>query len=203
MPTYKLTYFNSRGRGESIRLIFAQAGVEYEDKRVSKEEWAQLKPSTPTRQLPILEVDGRTLHGSRPICRFLGERFGLARSNDLENAEIAAFIDFLDDFLKKIFPLFMEKDETKKAEIKTNIEENEIPKYMNLLEKMGNSKSGDFIFGEKVTYADLRFFTISEFLVKVFPSCLEGRPGLSKVRESVEKLPNIACWLKERPVTDM
>jgi len=44
MP-YKLTYFNARGLGEPIRLIFAQAGVPYEDVRVERSEWPQLKPS--------------------------------------------------------------------------------------------------------------------------------------------------------------
>ena len=45
MPNYKLTYFNGRGRAELIRLIFAQAGVEYEDNRIVKEQWMELKPS--------------------------------------------------------------------------------------------------------------------------------------------------------------
>ena len=67
MSSYKLVYFVGKGHGEVARLIFAQAGVAYEDKRVSKEEWAQLKPTTPTGQLPLLEVDGKTLTGSRPI----------------------------------------------------------------------------------------------------------------------------------------
>ena len=43
MSSYKLTYFNARGRAEVIRLIFAKAGVDYEDKRVVKEEWPSLK----------------------------------------------------------------------------------------------------------------------------------------------------------------
>jgi len=43
--SYKLTYFNARGLGEPIRMIFAQAGVEYEDVRVGRAEWRQLKPS--------------------------------------------------------------------------------------------------------------------------------------------------------------
>ena len=133
----------------------------------------------------------------------MGERFGLGGRNDLENAEIAGFLDLFDDFLKKIYPYFMEKDETKKAEIKKNIEDNEVPKYADLLEKIVNSTSGNFIFGEKVTYGDLSFVAISEFLMEMFPSCLEGRPGLSKVKESVENLPNIARWLKERPKTNM
>jgi glutathione S-transferase len=44
-PQYKLTYFNAKGLAENTRLIFAQAGVEYEDKRIDKEQWATLKES--------------------------------------------------------------------------------------------------------------------------------------------------------------
>ena len=43
--SYKLTYFNSRGAAEVARLLFAVAGVEYEDKRVTSEEWAEMKDS--------------------------------------------------------------------------------------------------------------------------------------------------------------
>ncbi len=42
---YKLTYFNARARGEISRLIFALAKVEYEDIRITGEQWGKLKPS--------------------------------------------------------------------------------------------------------------------------------------------------------------
>jgi glutathione S-transferase len=35
MPSYTLTYFNGRGRAELTRLVFAAAGVQYEDKRIT------------------------------------------------------------------------------------------------------------------------------------------------------------------------
>jgi len=38
MPTYKLLYFNLRGIGELVRLIFKQAGVDFEDFRFSRDE---------------------------------------------------------------------------------------------------------------------------------------------------------------------
>lgn len=46
MPKYTLINFNVRGRGEVARILFALAGVEYEDKRLSFEgdEWPNLKP---------------------------------------------------------------------------------------------------------------------------------------------------------------
>ena len=45
MSPVKLIYFNLKGRAELARLILAQAGVEYEDCRISKEDWLALKPS--------------------------------------------------------------------------------------------------------------------------------------------------------------
>ena len=45
MSPVKLTYFNLKGRAELARLILAQAGAQYEDCRISKEEWLSIKPS--------------------------------------------------------------------------------------------------------------------------------------------------------------
>lgn len=43
LPTYKLIYFNARGRAEHIRYIFAYAGIDYIDERIPKERWPELK----------------------------------------------------------------------------------------------------------------------------------------------------------------
>jgi len=42
-PRYRLIYFNARGRAEHIRYIFAYAGVDYIDERVSNDRWPELK----------------------------------------------------------------------------------------------------------------------------------------------------------------
>ena len=45
MPSYKLIYFNVRGRAEQIRMLFVQAGVQYEDVRLTGEQWGEMKAS--------------------------------------------------------------------------------------------------------------------------------------------------------------
>lgn len=44
-PKFKLSYFNVKALAEPIRLLFAYGGIDYEDVRVSQDEWAVLKPS--------------------------------------------------------------------------------------------------------------------------------------------------------------
>ncbi|VDK51161.1 unnamed protein product [Cylicostephanus goldi] len=41
--TYRLHYFDVRGRGEPIRLIFEYYGAKYDDHRIKEEEWPSLK----------------------------------------------------------------------------------------------------------------------------------------------------------------
>jgi hypothetical protein len=52
--TYSLYDFNTRGRAEAIRLIFAQANKKFEDIRYEKEDWSHVKSEMPLEQLPVL-----------------------------------------------------------------------------------------------------------------------------------------------------
>ena len=196
MTQYKLTYFNGRGRAEVIRLIFAQAGVKYEDHRIAKEDWAGLKPNTPFGCLPILEVDGVMLAGSAQIATFLAGRFGLAGTNDLENAQIAGILDCLSDLQRAYMTLNFEKNEARKAELKKKFDEEDAPKYLGNLERCVSAAG--WLFGSKVSYVDLAFFNFAEYM----PSeTIAKYPGLKSVSDKVAALPNIAQWLKDRPKT--
>ena len=204
MSTYKLTYFKGKGRAEVTRLIFAQAGVQYEDIRVTREEWKELKPNTPYGELPVLEIDGKQLAGSGPIARLVAERFNLAGSNDFENADIASIIVVLQALTEKLGGLFFEKDETRKAELKKALEEEHIPKNLGALEKRaaGNNSANGWIWGAKVTYAELHAYYIISYCKMISPNVLDKYPVLAKMSTSVENLPNIAKWLEERPKTE-
>ncbi|XP_064391297.1 hematopoietic prostaglandin D synthase-like [Halichondria panicea] len=207
MPTYKLTYFNIRGRVEIIRLIFKQAGVEFEDVRVSQgEEWLKLKPSMPYGTIPVLEVDGKQLPGRGSIQRYLAEKFGLAGSNDFENAQVHSIVDAENDFAQKFLGVVFEKDESRKFKLKKKLEDEVMPKYLGIFEQIltKNASPDGWFFGSKVTYADLGFFNMMCWSVKEgYSSLLDKYPAIKKNIAAVEALPNIAKWLKERPVTAM
>lgn len=45
MPAYKVMYFNVKALAEPLRFLLSYGGLEFEDVRVEKDEWAALKPS--------------------------------------------------------------------------------------------------------------------------------------------------------------
>ncbi|CAH1784062.1 unnamed protein product [Owenia fusiformis] len=112
---FKLTYFNVRGRGELIRLLFAYAEKQYEDNRVNFENWPALKPETPYLSLPILEHGGVTIGQSVSIARYVAKELGLAGRTTLEQALTDGIIDSITDIFNELVKHAFEKEETKKV----------------------------------------------------------------------------------------
>ena len=55
-PKYVLTYFNVRGRGEPTRLLFKAAGVEFEDRRLTFEEWGKEKEQLKSGESSVTDL---------------------------------------------------------------------------------------------------------------------------------------------------
>lgn len=202
--TYKLTYFDIRGRAEFIRFILAQAGVKYEDIRVGYGDWAKVKPTTPFGVLPTLEIieNGKVLGGAGPIARFLAEKYNLAGSSEIEKAELDGIMDFLNDFMTPVNDFTMERDCTKKEEYKRKLKEEHTPRVFGKLEKLiaVNDSPNGWILGSKVSYVDFRIYTTAAMIKDLLGvDIFEGYPAIKHLSKSVEELPNIATWIKERP----
>jgi len=109
-PTMKITYFDIRGRAETARLVLAYAEVSFEDDRLPfppNEVWAAKKPSVTLGQLPTLEVEGKTLHQSMAIARYLAKENGLAGANNLEGAQCDEIVDFVSDMQQAIVRILL------------------------------------------------------------------------------------------------
>lgn len=203
MPSYKLSYFDGRGRGEIIRLLFAYGGIEYTDERIKRENWPAIKASAPFGQLPILEVDGVKLCQSNACARYLARKLNLAGKTDLDQARADMLVDCFDDATKPILSFFMEKDEAKKAEGKKKFAEEQLPASLALLEGLLAANGGNFFVGTDLTWADIAFVNFVEWTAMggaVNP--LAKFPKLTALNDKVRKLPKIAAWIEKRPKTE-
>lgn len=81
VPTIHYFDFQSRGRGQVIRLMWEDAGIAYEDVRYSFEEFPQVKRDkiakmNPTANVPVVELNGKILTQSYAILRHFGRLLG-------------------------------------------------------------------------------------------------------------------------------
>jgi len=206
MTLYKLTFFNIRGRAEVTRLIFAVAGVEYEDNRIEMSDWAELKPQTPFGQLPILEFDGVTLCQGNTIARYLARKFNLAGKTDVDQAKTDMIVDCLQDTVS-IYPRIVnEKDEATRAEIQKKYAEELLPVYLTNLEKIlrENADGEKFFVGDELTWADLSFPQVVWWMEKCSATSdvLASHPKLVALLKKIEADPRVAAWYARRPQGD-
>ena len=208
MSGIKLVYFNLMGRAETARLILAQAGVSYEDKRIEKEEWPALKASLPMGQLPVLEVDGKTIGQLMAIARYCAKKFGLAGKDELEGALADQAVDQVSDFLAELIKVMKEPEEAKKAELGKQLKLEKLP----ALEKLLKAQGGKYFAGSSLTWADIVVYQfVSSMKVHrpsqpkraIEDSDLTECPAISALVAMVGALPNIKKWEQTRPVTPM
>ncbi|XP_070544580.1 hematopoietic prostaglandin D synthase-like [Ptychodera flava] len=205
MPKYKLTYFNGRGRGEVSRMIFALAGVEYEDNRIAMEEWGKLKADTrPFQVLPTLEIDDNVvLAQSLAIMRFLANENGLAGKNNLEKAKVDMLVDAMADLGPDIVVACMFLPEDQKAAKKAELIEKKVPTVLGNVERLlsENNEGKGFFVGDSVTWADLMLLHVADTLPTLDAGMIKKFPKLEALADRVRNLPKLKEWLKKRPET--
>lgn len=201
-PSYKLIYFNARGKAEHIRFIFAYAGVEYEDERISQDKWPELKRKMPFGMLPVLEIDGKLVGQSNSIARYLAKQYGLAGRDEWESLQCDMLVDTLSDLKQELFQYRMEPDQFKKEEKKIVLMKEKIPFYLNKFEKVVAENRG-YSVGNAITWTDFVFAVSLENFELIFgKESLDRYPSLRALKEKVYSLPGIQEWLQKRPATD-
>ncbi|CAL1528870.1 unnamed protein product [Lymnaea stagnalis] len=204
----RLIYFDIRSRAEVSRLLLAAAGQEYEDVRISHEEWADEKPKTPFGQVPVLEVNGKKYAQSVAIVTYLAREFGLYGQTNLDGLEIDQIVQLNQDFRNKAVTALREPDETRKAELLQNVKEVEGPKYLGFLEKLLKESGTGYFVGESLTLADISTYdNVYAFSVRgplwSWPDPDSKYPLLQENYNRVENVERIKAYLANRKPADL
>lgn len=202
MPHYKLYYFNTRGRAELIRYIFAVAGQEYEDIRYTQEEWQQHKADFPFGTMPVLEIDGQKIGQSAAIAHYVAVQLGLAGKTEVDHLKAHALAETTRDLFEPLVAIHHEKDEERQKKLKDQYLNVTLKTVLERFEKYAEQTSG-FLVGDSLTYADLALFD-TLFLISnaLGTNVAEPYPHVNKLCKAVEENPKIAAWIAKRPKSE-
>ncbi|CAP37609.1 Protein CBR-GST-5 [Caenorhabditis briggsae] len=203
MVAYKLTYFNGRGAGEVIRQIFAHAGQDFEDVRVTMEQWPELKAGTPFGQLPYLEVDGKPLAQSHAIARYLAREFKLNGQCPWEEAQVNALSDQFKDYSSEAKPYFYAKMGFGPGDVETLKKDVFLPafeKFFTFLSNFLKASGSGFLVGKSLTWIDLAVAQHSADLIAQGIDFSKFQ-DLKAHSEKIQAIPQIKKWIDSRPET--
>ncbi|CAJ0603059.1 unnamed protein product [Cylicocyclus nassatus] len=199
--TYRLHYFDVRGRGEPIRLILEYYGVKYDDHRIKEEDWPNLKEDAPLRKLPWLEVDDGKLKISQTsaICRYLAKSlnandyFGGATKSDSAKCDMYAdaFMDFFTLAVERVF----EHDPDLKAKKDEDFEKR-YPDHLKVLEEHLKENGGQCFVGKKILWCDLVAVTVLSMAEEAKTELLQNFPDLQSYYKSMRNLPEIKDYIE-------
>lgn len=165
MAEMKLTYFDFHGgRGEDCRLALHLAGADWEDDRVGRDRWTDLKPKTPYGSLPLLEVGGATVAQSNAILVYLGRRFGLHPSDPIEAARQEAVMCSVEDLRAKLVPTLGIEDEAEKKAVREELAEGYLKTWGERMEQQIGA--GPYLGGDDLCVADLKLFVLMSWFAK-------------------------------------
>lgn len=107
-----LVYFDALGDAEVIRILLKFLNVDYEDKRVTGEEWEKAREIAEFGNCPVLMIDERRLVQTKAILRYVAQKHGLYPAlKDLQSIySLESACDFVDEVKKPLLTL-MEKGE--------------------------------------------------------------------------------------------
>uniref|UniRef100_A0A2C9GW78 glutathione transferase n=1 Tax=Anopheles farauti TaxID=69004 RepID=A0A2C9GW78_9DIPT len=203
MPDYKVYYFNVKALGEPLRFLLSYGNLPFDDVRITREEWPALKPTMPMGQMPVLEVDGKRVHQSLAMCRFVAKQINLAGDNPLEALQIDAIVDTINDFRLKIAIVAYEPDDMVKEKKMITLNNEVIPFYLTKLNVIAKENNGHLVLG-KPTWADVYFAGILDYLNYLTKTnLLENFPNLQEVVDKVLDNENIKAYIAKRPITEV
>ncbi len=208
MSQPQLIYFGIPGRAHPIRLAFLIGGVEFEDKRLTFEEWGANCGDVarfPQGSVPVLIVAGKVLSDSAAILQYAAGRSGLLPA-DLWQASRATEIGVLieqiytgADAACSFVKSMRIEDEAEKKKAREGPFTDTVRYYLGLIAKIVASEGQDgFAVGNKLSVADLTIANVVSHLlskdIDFFDDAFIAAefPALVAIQKKVNAIPAVA-----------
>ncbi len=208
MSTPTLIYFPGRGRAEVIRLVLAEAGVEWDEHHVGRgtppvhgrpTDLAELKASgaLPFGAVPVWEEPGLRLAQSAAIAAHLARRHGLYGASPLDAARCDELLGCVEDVRGELRKLYVAPADGRAA-VRAALLSTVLPRWLGDLERHlrpGLDATG-FAVGASLTVADLALWYLLESIRdNGFGAALDGCPALAAFASRIAARPRIAAYL--------
>lgn len=211
---YELYYWPTiQGRGEYVRLVLEDAGVDYVDvarlgngvSRMMK--MMDAEKGTPPFAPPFLKAGKLVIGQTANILLYLGRRHGLAPKAEAQRLwvhqlqlTIADFVVEIHDTHHPLGPTLYYEDQRPAAKARTSEFLGErVPKFLGYFERLIHASGGPYLNGRRICYADLSLFQIVEGLRYSFPNNMKRLerkvPRLINLHDKVAMRPNIKAYL--------
>lgn len=164
MPNYKLTYFDmDGGRAEPVRIAFHAAGIEFDDERISFQQFMEARQGLRFTAVPVLEIGGTVVTQSNAMARFVGKKAGLYPEDDLQALYCDEAMGAIEDLLHSVVQTFgLEGDELKAAREK--LADGWLTVFLKGLGELLD-RGGDYFADNRLTVADLKVSGITHWLL--------------------------------------
>jgi len=192
-----IKYFNIKGRAEPIRLLLEELGVKYEDVRIAREEWPELKQKLTEsgenyfEQVPIFIVNEQVYVQSFAIYHYIANLFDLYGSNAEEKYKIDVIAEGYLDWVRDATAIFSGTEEAKQLFWKEKS-----PAILGRIDKvLAKFKADPYVLGEKLSWVDALMFYLVGRCKPEMPDVAEKYHHLGAIYTAFGSRPNIAAYL--------
>ncbi|KAI9266999.1 glutathione S-transferase [Sporodiniella umbellata] len=194
----KLYYFaevngsTTMGRGEFVKLLLEDAGLEHEYERVTFEQWGEkkqelIKQKVPSPTLPYITIGDKYYGKTVPIMRFIAKKLGKYNgSNDDEEQVLDAHADTVMDWAYRWASAVFGKSE---EALKTYEQTHRINSHA-AIETILASSNGPYVLGEKITYVDFLIYHMTDDDVQGAVDS-QKYPNLQKLLDAIKARPSL------------
>ncbi|KAK3275209.1 hypothetical protein CYMTET_16648 [Cymbomonas tetramitiformis] len=193
-------YWPARGRGQQVRLVFAEAGIDFTDETfVMGDEESKLSffekckglGGNLTTNIPMVYIDGKYITQSSAVIRYLGRKYGLYPSDGDSAYQVDMLLAAAEDLRSanyKPLPMFGGGEKEKEIHI-TEVLPKHLANFVRLLEDRA------YFLGPTLCLADLSIYDTLSTVDCMVPGYLKKYPTLEEFCTRVAQRPNIAKWL--------